>query len=119
MRVLFVCVGNSCRSQMAEGIAKSLGYEAESAGTHPAKEVSKHAITVLQNRGFDTTKLNPKSLDIFNVDEFDKVISMGCGVHCPMIKIHEDWELEDPVGQQFEVFEQTANEIERRIRLLQ
>ena len=103
---------------MAEGIAKSLGYKAESAGTHPAKAVSKHAITVLQNRGIDTTKLMPKSLDDFNVDEFDKVISMGCGVHCPMIKIDQDWELDDPVGQEFEIFEQTANEIEKRIRLL-
>ncbi len=118
MRILFVCVGNSCRSQMAEGIAISLGHNAESAGTHPAKAVSKHAIAVLQNRGIDTTKLKAKSLDNFNVDEFDKVVSMGCGVHCPTIKIDEDWELEDPVGQQFEVFEQTANEIERRIRLL-
>jgi arsenate reductase len=103
---------------MAECIAKSLGYEAESAGTHPAESVSKHAIKVLQNRGIDTTKLKPKSLDKFNVDNFDKVISMGCGVHCPMIKIDEDWELEDPVGQKFEVFVQTANEIEKRIKLL-
>jgi arsenate reductase len=118
MRILFICVGNSCRSQMAEGIANSLGYKAESAGTHPAKAVSNHAITVLQNRGIDTTKLRPKSLDDFNVDEFDKVISMGCGVHCPMIKIDQDWELDDPVGQEFEIFEQTANEIEKRIRLL-
>ena len=118
MRILFVCVGNSCRSQMAEGIAKSLGYEAESAGTHPAEAVSKHAITVLQNRGIDTTKLKPKNLDKFNVDNFDKVISMGCGVHCPMIKIDQDWELEDPVGQKFEVFVQTAYEIEKRIRQL-
>ena len=118
MRILFVCVGNSCRSQMAEGIAKSLGYEAESAGTHPAEAVSKHAITVLQNRGIDTMNLKPKSLDKFNIDKFDKVISMGCGVHCPMIKIDQDWELEDPVGQNFEVFVRTDNEIEKRIRLL-
>ena len=80
--------------------------------------VSKHAITVLQNRGIDTTKLRPKSLDAFNVDDFDKVISMGCGVQCPMIKIDQDRELDDPVGQEFEIFEQTANEIEKRIRLL-
>ena len=118
MRILFVCVGNSCRSQMAEGIAKSLGYEAESAGTHPAEAVSKHAITVLQNRGIGTTKLKPKSLDKFNVDNFDKVISMGCGVHCPMIKIDQDWELEDPVGQKFEVFVQTEKKKKKRIKLL-
>ena len=119
MRILFVCVGNSCRSQMAEGIAKSLGYEAESAGTHPAEAASKHAITVLQNRGIDTTKLKPKNLDKFNVDNFDKVISMGCGVSCPMIRIDQDWELEDPVGQSLVVFEACAETIEANIRKLE
>ena len=118
MRLLFVCVGNSCRSQMAEGIARHLGHEAASAGTHPASQVSAHAITVLSSKGIDTSALKPKSVDVFNAEEFDMVISMGCGVSCPTMKIDQDWELEDPVGQKFEVFVQTANEIEQRIRLL-
>ena len=118
MRILFVCVGNSCRSQMAEGIAKLHGYDAHSAGTHPAKQVSLHALTILQNKGFDTSDMKPKSLDQFDPKEFDLVISMGCGVQCPAIKIDQDWELDAPVGQPFEIFEQTAKEIERRLSLL-
>ena len=62
--------------------------------------------------------MKPKSLDQFDPKEFDLVISMGCGVQCPAIKIDQDWELDDPVGQPFEIFEQTAKEIERRLSLL-
>ena len=119
MRLLFVCVGNSCRSQMAEGIAKSLGHDADSAGTHPANEVSPHAITVLNSRGIDTKSLHPKNIDTFNPLDYDLVISMGCGVSCPAIKIDQDWGLEDPVGQHLSVFENTADEIQRRIMDLQ
>ena len=119
MRLLFVCVGNSCRSQMAEGIARHLGHEAASAGTHPASQVSAHAITVLTSKGIDTRALKPKSVDVFNAEEFDMVISMGCGVSCPTMRIDQDWELEDPVGQSLSVFEQTAQEIERRLKLLE
>ena len=119
MRLLFVCVGNSCRSQMAEGIAKSLGYDADSAGTHPANEVSQNAITVLNSRGIDTKSLHPKNIDIFSPQDYDLVISMGCGVSCPAIEIDQDWGLEDPVGQHLSVFENTADEIQRRIMELQ
>ena len=55
MRLLFVCVGNSCRSQMAEGIARSLGYSADSAGTHPAQQIASNAVKVLQSKGISTT----------------------------------------------------------------
>ena len=64
MRLLFVCVGNSCRSQMAEGIARHLGHQAESAGTHPASQVSTHALTILASKGIDTSTLKPKSVDL-------------------------------------------------------
>lgn len=118
MNLLFVCVGNSCRSQMAEGLAKSMGFEAASAGTHPAQAVAHHAITLLNGKGISTDGMTPKSLDEFNPEAFDMVISMGCGVHCPAIKIDQDWELEDPVGQAYEVYEATAAEIQRRLELL-
>ena len=118
MRLLFVCVGNSCRSQMAEGIARHLGHEAASAGTHPASQVSAHAITLLKSKGIDTNGLRPKSVDLFNAEDFDMVISMGCGVSCPTMRIDQDWGLDDPVGQSLEVFEATANEIERRLSQL-
>jgi arsenate reductase len=118
MNVLFVCVGNSCRSQMAEGLAKAMGLTAASAGTHPAAKVAAHALTLLESRGIDTTGMRPQSIDDFQPERFDKVISMGCGVHCPAIKIDEDWGLEDPVGADYEVYERTAEEIERRLRAL-
>ena len=118
MNLLFVCVGNSCRSQMAEGLAKSMGFKAASAGTHPAQAVARHAITLLNSKGISTDGMTPKSLDEFNPEAFDMVISMGCGVHCPAIKIDQDWELEDPVGQAYEVYEATAAEIQRRLELL-
>jgi protein-tyrosine-phosphatase len=60
----------------------------------------------------------PKSVDGMVPSSFDMVISMGCGVHCPAIKIDQDWELEDPVGQAYEVYETTAAEIERRLSLI-
>ena len=62
MKVLFVCVGNSCRSQMAEGLAKSMGFEAASAGTHPAQAVARHAVTLLEGRGISTEGMAPEIL---------------------------------------------------------
>ena len=103
---------------MAEGIARHLGHEAASAGTHPASQVSENALRVLESKGIATDGLEPKSVDLFNAEDFDMVISMGCGVSCPMMRIDQDWELDDPVGQSLSVFEATAQEIERRMALL-
>jgi arsenate reductase len=100
---------------MAEGIARHLGHEAASAGTHPASQVSAHAITLLKSKGIDTNGLRPKSVDLFNAEDFDMVISMGCGVSCPTMRIDQDWGLDDPVGQPLEVFEATALAIEKRL----
>ena len=119
MRLLFVCVGNSCRSQMAEGIARSMGHVADSAGTHPAGAIASNAVRVLSARGISSEGMKPKSVDAFSADDYDMVISMGCGVHCPLMRIDQDWELEDPVGQALHVYESTADEIERRLRLLE
>ena len=119
MRLLFVCVGNSCRSQMAEGIAKSLGFEASSAGTHPAKKVSENAIKILKSKGIKTDELYPKLIDDIDWESFDLIISMGCGVNCPMIRIDQDWNLDDPVGKSLEVFEKCAEKIEENIKKLQ
>ena len=118
MRLLFVCVGNSCRSQMAEGIARSLGHHAASAGTHPADNVSSNALKILESKGISTEGLYPKLVDDIDWKSYDMVISMGCGVSCPMIRIDQDWELEDPVGQSLDVFEACAETIEANIRKL-
>ncbi len=115
VKLLFVCVGNSCRSQMAEGIARSLGHEAASAGTHPASVVSPNAVLVCAEIGIDISNQQPKSVDNFSADDWDAVMSMGCGVSCPAMKIDEDWELDDPVGQSIEVFRETRDAIRDRI----
>lgn len=118
MRLLFVCVGNSCRSQMAEGLAKAMGHEADSAGTSPASSIATHAVTVLESRGISTEGMRPKSVDQFSAQDYDYVISMGCGVHCPVMKIDEDWGLEDPVGGPLSLYYDTAQEIQRRLNVL-
>jgi len=103
---------------MAEGIARSLGHDTASAGTHPASEVSPNAIKVLESKGISTKGLHPKLIDDIDWQSFDMVISMGCGVSCPMIRIDQDWGLDDPVGQPMEVFETCADIIEERIKSL-
>ena len=118
MKVFFVCVGNSCRSQMAEGLARAMGLEAASAGTHPAPAVAEHALTLLESRGISTEGMHPQSIDEFDSNEFDMIVSMGCGVHCPALKIDQDWGLEDPVGKAYEAYEKTAEEIQRRLEQL-
>jgi len=113
MHLLFICVGNTCRSQMAEAIARDLGHQAASAGTHPPKTegVAKNAIEVLEEVGIETVGLHPKSIDTVFSEDFEMIISMGCGVSCPSIPIDEDWGLEDPHGGELEVYRKTRDEI--------
>ncbi len=117
MKLLFVCVGNSCRSQMAEAIARHHGFEAASAGTEPASSVSRNAIAVLEEHGIDTGGLTPKLVDFDALDRYDRTITMGCGVaeSCPTLHTDEDWGLDDPVGQPLDAFRATYAEIERRV----
>ena len=75
---------------MAEGIARSLGHDAASAGTHPAEQVSPNALKILESKGISTEGLYPKLVDNIDWQSYDMVISMGCGVSCPMIGIDED-----------------------------
>jgi arsenate reductase (thioredoxin) len=120
MKVLFVCVGNSCRSQMAEGFARHFGLLAESAGTEPASAVSRTAVAVMAEKGIDLTTHTPKTLDWTSLKEFDRTITMGCGVaeSCPALRTDEDWGLDDPVGQPIEVFRAVRDDIERRVLAL-
>ena len=118
MRVLFVCVGNTCRSQMAEGWARHLGLEAASAGTHPGTKVAANAVSVMAEKGIDISQQSPSQIDDFNHAEFDKVYSMGCGVECPNIPLNGDWELDDPVGQRIEIYRETRDRIESYVRAL-
>ncbi len=121
-KVAFVCVGNSCRSQMAEGFAKEYAsdiFEVYSAGTDPSDKVKPNAIKVMKEVGIDISDQYPKLLkEIPN--ELDILITMGCGVKCPYIpcEMREDWGLDDPDGQPIEFFRETRDIIENKVKEL-
>ncbi len=116
MRVLFVCVGNTCRSQMAEGWARHLGLGAASAGTTPGDVVASHAVEVMAEKGIDISQQQPTLVGDVDHTTFDKVFSMGCGVSCPNIPLDGDWELDDPVGKSLDHYRKTRDAIEAHVR---
>lgn len=122
VKVAFVCVHNSCRSQMAEGWAKHLGsdlLEAYSAGTENYPEVKPLAVAVMEEAGVDMSEHHPKLLtDI--PEELDLLITMGCNVVCPFVpnKHSEDWGLDDPSGGPIEDFRVTRDLIRQKVEQL-
>ena len=121
--VLFVCVHNAGRSQMAAGLVKlrSQGrIHVRSAGSTPAGEVNPAAVEALEELGVDMAEEFPKPLTDEVVRAADVVITMGCGDACPIYpgKRYEDWELEDPAGLELEAVRPIRDEIERRVRHL-
>ncbi len=121
-KVAFVCVHNSCRSQMAEGWAKQLGseiFEAYSAGTEEYPQVKPLAVEVMEEAGIDMSEHHPKLLtDI--PSELDILITMGCNVVCPHVpnKHKEDWGLDDPSGGPIEDFRLTRDLIKVKVEEL-
>ena len=119
IKVAFICVHNSCRSQMAEGWAKKLGsniLEVYSAGTEEYPEVKPKAILVMEEAVISMEEHKPKLLtDIPR--EVDILITMGCGVVCPFLpnKHEEDWGLDDPSGGQIGDFRETRNIIQKKV----
>ena len=100
-RVLFVCIENSCRSQMAEAFAYLYApdsIQAFSAGSRPSGKINAKAFTVMAELGYDLGSHSSKSLSEIPQGKYDFVITMGCGDECPFIPadIHEDWDLPDP-----------------------
>ncbi len=122
MKIAFVCIHNSCRSQMAEGWAKALApkeYEIYSAGTESYPEVKPLAKRAMEEAGIDMSSHYPKLLkDI--PDSLDVLITMGCGVECPYVpaRFREDWGLDDPSGGPYEGFEYTRDVIKERVERL-
>tara|TARA_Y100001936_G_scaffold114241_1_gene112080 strand:- start:254 stop:577 length:324 start_codon:yes stop_codon:yes gene_type:complete len=104
---------------MAESIARHHGLDAYSAGTMPERNVSEEAISVLDELGYPTNGLHTKTLDEVYPNNYQKIISMGCGVECPNIPIDEDWNLDDPLGQKRDFFRLIRDEIERKIQNLE
>jgi arsenate reductase len=121
--VLFVCVHNAGRSQMAAGFLQHLAgeqIEVVSAGSQPADEVNPVAVQAMSEKGIDISREVPKLLADSAVREADVVITMGCGDACPFYpgKRYEDWELDDPAGQDLERVRSIRDKIEARVRAL-
>jgi len=130
-KVIFVCIHNSGRSQMAEAFAKRLGkgvIEAESAGTAPGGELNPQAVAAMEEIGYDMSSHRPKLMTPEMVDSADLVVTMGCGVNpedipdgatCPAVFVpSEDWGLEDPKGKPIEKVREIREEIKARVEQL-
>lgn len=121
--VLFVCVHNAGRSQMAAGYLQHLAgdrIEVLSAGSQPADQVNQVAVAAMAEEGIDIASEQPKVLTESAVQEADVVITMGCGDECPYFpgKRYEDWVLEDPAGQGIEAVRPIRDEIRGRVEAL-
>jgi protein-tyrosine-phosphatase len=122
-RVLFVCVENSCRSQMAEAFAHRLAgehIEALSAGSKPSGTVNPKAIAAMAELGYDLTTHASRALDEVALGNFDAVVTMGCGDACPHVpaRLRLDWDLPDPKHMQPTEFAAVRDDIEHRVRAL-
>ena len=121
-RVLFVCVENSNRSQMAEAFAHICGddqVEALSAGSKPSGQINPKAVRFMAELGYDLSSHTSKSLDEI-AGEFDAVITMGCGDNCPWVpaKRREDWALPDPKHMDEDGYRAVRDEIAQRVKTL-
>lgn len=119
--VLFVCVHNAGRSQMAAALLQhyALGrVSVRSAGSEPANEVNPAAAAALAELGLDITAEVPSKLSVEDVEASDVVITMGCGDTCPVFpgKRYLDWKLEDPAGQGIDAVRPIRDDIDRRVR---
>ncbi len=121
-KILFVCVENAGRSQMAEAFTRHYGggiVEAQSAGTMPGSRVNPTVVEVMREKRIDLGKNQPKMLDPTIIEQADRAITMGCSVaeYCPapMLKKTVDWGLEDPKGRPIDEVRKIRDEIERRV----
>ena len=123
IKILFVCVENSCRSQMAEGFARKSAQgkiEVQSAGSKPSGKVNETAIEVMKEAGIDISDQRSKGFDELGKENFDYVITMGCGDVCPFVpaKHRIEWDIADPKGKPIEAFRETRDMIERKVEKL-
>jgi protein-tyrosine-phosphatase len=120
-KVLFVCVENSNRSQMAEAFARMHGegrVEAASAGSKPSGRVNPKAVAAMKELGYDLTAHASKGLDDFNGRTIDVAVTMGCGDECPLVKAGQrvDWKIPDPRDMTPEEFRDVRDLIERKVK---
>ena len=118
--VLFVCVQNAGRSQMAQALYERRGGAGRSAGSAPADEVHPVVVEAMAEEGVDLDGRVPRRLDRGDVEWADLVVTMGCGDACPVLpgKRYVDWELDDPAGADLETTREIRDEIARRVEEL-
>jgi len=123
IKIVFVCVENARRSQMAEGFANAFGQgklEVYSAGSRPSLEIDPLVIEVMKEKGIDLSSKRPKGLNDLPLIEIDYLVTMGCKETCPAVitkKIIE-WEIPDPKGKSIDVFREVRDLIENKVRTL-
>jgi protein-tyrosine-phosphatase len=119
-RIIFVCVENANRSQMAEAFAHIHGgnrVEAFSAGSRPSGRINPKAVEAMKEVGYDLTRHTSKGLDEFNGQPFDAAVTMGCGDECPLVlaKQRVDWQIPDPKNLPQDEFRAVRDLIERKV----
>ena len=122
-KILFVCVENARRSQMAQGFAEAIGkgkLEVYSAGSRPSSSVDPLVIEVMKEKGIDLTAKRPKGLNDLPPIEMDFLVTMGCEETCPAVPSRKiiAWEIPDPKGKPIEVFRSVRDTIENKVRVL-
>ena len=121
-RILFACVGNSCRSQMAEAFCRMLGrdVECESAGSSPAEVVAPHAVAVMKEIGIDISTARTKGFTDVTAGGFDYMVAMGCTVTCPIVPGAKEirWDIPDPYGRGIGDYRRTRDLIRSEVTAL-
>ena len=112
-KVLFVCIGNAGRSQMAQAFAERAGFDVRSAGSRAESHLHPEVIEVMRELGIDLSGRTPHQLTNDDVEWADLVVTMGCGDACPVLpgKRYLDWNLQDPMGMPIEVVRQIRDRI--------
>lgn len=119
-RILFLCIHNAARSQMAEAFARQMGkgkIEAFSAGSKPAKSIDPWAVLVMKEENLDISMTRPKGFGELPPGEFDYVVSMGCSDTCPIVKArkHIAWKIANPKGRNPATYRNVRNDIEAHV----
>jgi len=121
-KVLFVCVENACRSQMAKGFFNTFTKDAtaDSAGTQPAEEVDSVAVKVMKERNIDISVFVPKMLSFSMNNMFDFIVTMGCIDGCPITPKNKtiEWNVEDPKGEDIGFYRRSRDQIESNVKKL-
>jgi arsenate reductase (thioredoxin) len=120
-KILFVCIENSNRSQMAQAFAKIHGagaFEAFSAGSRPSGKINPKAVAAMQELGYDLTTHDSKSVENYRAESFDYVVTMGCGDECPFIPAKQrlDWQIPDPRHMEMTEFRGVRDLIESKVK---